>query len=197
MIIIIDNGSQYTHLIKRNCRDLGYEAEIFYAKAPYELFEEQMRVGISRLILSGGPKSVYEEEPNLGTLICEKIKNDEIRLPLLGVCYGHQMIGHVWGGKVAKGKSAEYGVGEIEVDEEDALFAGLPKKFRAWVSHYDEVKKLPKEFVRLAHSETCDIEAMRHLELPIFSTQFHPEVWHTEHGEEMLKNFLEVNAKGL
>jgi len=192
MILIIDNGSQYTHLIKRNCRDLGYEAEMLYAKAKYELFEEYVKSGISRLILSGGPKSVYEETPNLGTVVCEKIKEDEIRIPLLGICYGHQMIAHIWGGKVGKGESAEYGVGEIEIDDEDVIFKGVPKKLRIWVSHYDEVKELPEGFVKLAHSETCGIEAMRHKELPIFSVQFHPEVWHTEHGEDILRNFLEL-----
>jgi GMP synthase (glutamine-hydrolysing) len=191
MILIIDNGSQYTHLIKRNCRDFGYEAEMLYAKAKYELLEEWLKSGISRLILSGGPHSVYEEEPNLGTTVCEKIKAGEMKMPLLGICYGHQMIAHVWGGKVAKGESAEYGMGEVEVADEDVLFKGVPRKLRVWVSHFDEVKKLPEGFDKLAHSEICEVEAMRHRELPVFSVQFHPEVWHTEHGEDILRNFIE------
>lgn len=165
---------------------------MLYAKAKYELFEEAMKSGISRLILSGGPKSVYEEEPNLATTICEKIMADEIRMPLLGICYGHQMIAHLWGGEVGKGKSAEYGMGQVEIDEEDVIFAGLPKKLKVWVSHFDEIKEMPKGFVKLAHSETCDVEAMKHETLPIFSVQFHPEVWHTEHGEDILRNFLEI-----
>lgn len=192
MIIIIDNGSQYTHLIKRNCRDLGYEAEMLNANAKYELFEEWMKSGVSRLILSGGPKSVYEEPPNLGTTVCERIKNGELRNPLLGICYGHHQIGQVWGSKVSKGKSAEYGVGEVEIDDEDVIFKGIPKKLRTWVSHFDEVKEMPEGFVKLAHSEVCGIEAMRHKELPVFGVQFHPEVWHTEHGEDILRNFLEI-----
>ncbi len=191
MTLIIDNGSQYTHLIKRTCRELGFEAEMLYSKADYSQVEEHMRKGISRIILSGGPSSVYSDPPNLSSMICERVRDGAIRLPVLGVCYGHQMIAHVFGAKVAKGKSAEYGLGEVEIDEEDALFRGVPKKIRAWVSHFDEVKELPGGFAGLAHSESCAIEAMRHIGRPIFSVQFHPEVWHTEHGEDILRNFLE------
>jgi GMP synthase (glutamine-hydrolysing) len=194
MILIIDNGSQYTHLIKRTCRELGFDAEMLYSKAEYSQVEELLKSGIARIILSGGPSSVYTDPPNLSSMICGRVKEGRIRLPLLGICYGQQMIAHVFGARVEKGRSAEYGLGEIEIDEEDALFAGVPKKIRAWVSHFDEVKELPKGFVRLAHSATCRIEAMRHGERPIFSVQFHPEVWHTEHGEDILRNFLEAPA---
>jgi GMP synthase (glutamine-hydrolysing) len=191
MILIIDNGSQYTHLIKRNCRELGYEAEMLYAKAEHSVFEELMKTGVAKIIISGGPKSVYKEPPNLGSRICEEYLNGEIKLPLLGICYGHQMIAHVFGGKVESGASAEYGPGEIEIDDEDLLFKGLPSKIKAWVSHFDQVTELPRNFKALAHSEICSVEAMRHNEKPIFGLQFHPEVWHTEHGEEILRNFLE------
>jgi len=195
MVLIIDNGSQYTHLIKRSCRELGYDAETLYAKAGYGEVEEQLRKGVSRIILSGGPSSVYTDPPNLSSMIAGNVKDGRTRLPLLGICYGHQMIAHVWGAKVAKGASAEYGLGEVEIDDEDALFVGVPKKLRAWVSHFDEAKELPKGFVRLAHSGTCAIEAMRHAERPVFGVQFHPEVWHTEHGEDILKNFLELKRE--
>ncbi|MCI0504305.1 glutamine-hydrolyzing GMP synthase [Candidatus Micrarchaeota archaeon] len=195
MILIIDNGSQYTHLIKRNCRELGFDAEMLYNKAEYPQVEELMKSGIARIILSGGPSSVYSDPPNLSSMICGNVRDGGIRLPMLGICYGHQMIAHVFGANVAKGASAEYGLGEIAIDEEDALFAGVPKRIRAWVSHFDEVKDLPNGFVKLAHSESCAIEAMRHREKPIFSVQFHPEVWHTEHGEDILRNFLESPAE--
>lgn len=194
MILIIDNGSQYTHLIKRSCRELGYEAEMLYNKAEYSEFEKLRETGIAKIILGGGPSSVYTDPPNLSSKICEHVKNDEIKLPILGICYGQQMIAHVFGAKVAKGASAEYGLGEVEIDEEDILFKGVPKKIRTWVSHFDEVKELPEGFVKLAHSGTCEIEAMRHKELPIFSVQFHPEVWHTEHGEDILRNFLGISG---
>ena len=194
MILIIDNGSQYTHLIKRNCRELGFDAEMLYSKAPYSEVEELMKSGIAKIILSGGPSSVYSDPPNLSSMICGKVLDGGIRLPLLGICYGHQMIGHIFGAKVAKGASAEYGLGEVEIDDEDVLFKGIPKKIRAWVSHFDEVKELPKGFVKLAHSSTCPIEAMRHEEKQIFGVQFHPEVWHTEKGEDILRNFLEISG---
>lgn len=191
MILIIDNGSQYTHLIKRNCREMGFEAEMLFNKAQYSQVDELMKAGIARIILSGGPSSVYSDPPNLSSMICQRVRDGQIRLPLLGICYGHQMIAHTFGAKVAKGKSAEYGLGEVDIDEEDALFAGVPKKIRAWVSHFDEAKEVPKGFRSLAHSESCSIEAMRHDGMPVFSVQFHPEVWHTEHGEDILRNFLE------
>jgi GMP synthase (glutamine-hydrolysing) len=190
MILIIDNGSQYTHLIKRNCRDMDLEAEVLNAKSPPAKLDDAISKGVERIILSGGPSSVYSDPPNLASLVCERIRDSKLPVPLLGICYGHQMITHVFGGKVAKGASAEYGLGEITVDDEDALFKGVPKTFRAWVSHFDEAKELPKGFIKLAHSETCGIEAMRHKDRPIFSVQFHPEVWHTEHGEDILRNFL-------
>jgi len=193
MILIIDNGSQYTHLIKRNCRELGHDAEIVNAKADYSKLPKD---GIEKIILSGGPSSVYTDPPNLSSAICEKARDgklgtpDRKPIPLLGICYGQQMIAHVFGAQVAKGASAEYGLGQITIDKEDMLFKGIPKTIRAWVSHFDEVKALPRGFERLAHSGTCDIEAMRHTALPVFGIQFHPEVWHTEHGEEIIGNFL-------
>lgn len=194
MILIVDNGSQYTHLIKRGCRELGYEAEMLYAKAEEHVFDELMKTGIAKIIISGGPKSVYSEPPNLGTKICRDYVDGNIRLPLLGICYGHQMIAHEFGGKVEKGKSAEYGTGEIDIDADGVIFKGIPRRIKAWVSHFDQVVDLPGGFEALAHSETCAIEAMRHKERPIFGVQFHPEVWHTEHGEDILRNFLSVSA---
>jgi len=197
MILIIDNGSQYTHLIKRNCRELGYEAEMIYNRASYDKVDEFLKAGVAKIILSGGPSSVYADPPNLSSMICEKIKTGEIKLPMLGICYGMQMTTHAWGngGLVAKGKSAEYGLGEIEIENEDVLFKGVPRKIRAWVSHFDEVKEIPGDFVRLAHSSDGIIEAMKHKSMPVFGVQFHPEVWHTEHGEEILRNFLEFSAQ--
>jgi GMP synthase (glutamine-hydrolysing) len=191
MVLIIDNGSQYTHLIKRCCRELGYEAETLYSKADYGKMDDMLHKGISRIILSGGPSSVYSDPPNLSSMICGKIRDGGLRMPLLGICYGHQMIAHVWGAKVEKGGSAEYGICDIEVDDPDSLFKGVPKTFRAWLSHFDQAKEVPAGFVRLAHSATCPVEAMRHTKLPVYGVQFHPEVWHTENGETILKNFLE------
>jgi len=191
MFLIIDNGSQYTHLIKRGCRELGYDTETLYNKAGYDKVEGMLREGVSRVILSGGPSSVYSDPPNLSSMVCERIRDGALRLPLLGICYGHQMIAHVWGAKVEKGASAEYGMCDIDIDDADVLFKGLPGRFRAWVSHFDQAKEVPAGFVKLAHSDACPVEAMRHAKLPVYGVQFHPEVWHTENGETILKNFIE------
>ncbi len=193
MILIVDNGSQYTHLIKRNMRDLGKTGEIIPNKGTTLL--EVAEKNPEAIILSGGPSSVTSGENYVSEQIINWIwKGDKnwANTPLLGLCWGHQLIAHTLGGKVAKGSSAEYGLGRITVDDEDLLFRGIPKEFTAWVSHFDEVKELPEGFLPLAHSETCEIEAMRHKERNIFGCQFHPEVWHTENGEEILKNFLSV-----
>jgi GMP synthase (glutamine-hydrolysing) len=175
---------------------MGLDAEVLNAKHDQKALDAIIAKGIDKIILSGGPNSVYTEPPNLCSLVCEKVRDGKLGakdgqpIPLLGICYGHQMIAYIWGAKVAKGASAEYGLSQITIDDEDSLFKGVPKTFRAWVSHFDEAKELPKGFVKLAHSETCGIEAMRHKTLPVFSVQFHPEVWHTEHGERILENFL-------
>ncbi len=191
-IIILDNGSQYTHLIKRNCRDLGFDAVVVNTREDVTRLVGLKEGGIKKVILSGGPGSAYNDPPNLSSYVCDLVRNKKLDIPLLGICYGHQMIGYVFGARVAKGKSAEYGVSEINVEYPDAILKGVPSKFRAWVSHFDEVKELPSGFVKLAHSDSCAIEAMRHESRPIFGLQFHPEVWHTEHGETILKNFLEI-----
>ncbi len=187
MILIIDNGSQYTHLIKRNMRDLGEDAEILVNKTTS--LEEVVSKNPKAIILSGGPSSVTSGKNYVSGEIVKKI-SEGWEVPLLGLCWGHQLIAFSFGGKVEKGSSAEYGLSRIFVDETDTLFKGIPNEFTAWVSHFDEVKQLPEKFVSLAHSDTCKIEAMRHTEKRIFGCQFHPEVWHTENGEKILENFL-------
>lgn len=198
MILIIDNGSQYTHLIKRSCRDLDFNAQILNAKANKTEFEKLLADKtdpLSHIILSGGPSSVYTDPPSLCSYICTLTKDNKLNLPILGICYGQQMIAHIFGAEVAKGKSAEYGFSQIFIDKEDALFSGLEthgKSFRAWASHFDEVKMLPTGFESLAHSEICKFEAIKHTTKNIFGVQFHPEVWHTENGEKIIQNFLKV-----
>lgn len=190
MIIIVDNGSQYTHLIMRNCRDFGKESVIVNNSSSFDRSVKPHEERIDSIILSGGPGSVYAGNNGLSEVIVKKVLSGELRKPLLGICYGHQLIGYLSGSKVARGIRAEYGISEIFVDNKDLLFMDVPKKFNAWVSHFDEIKEVPKGFVALAHSDTCAIEAMRHKELEVFGVQFHPEVWHTENGERILSNFL-------
>ncbi|MFH1393533.1 MAG: glutamine-hydrolyzing GMP synthase [Candidatus Micrarchaeota archaeon] len=190
MILIIDNGSQYTHLIKRKCRDFGFEAEMVRNNDRYQRIEDLLLRGVEKIVLSGGPSSVYNDPENLAKILAKKVLTGQLNIPLLGICYGHQTIAYMAGAKVDKGKSAEYGIGEITIEQEDTILADLPRTFNAWVSHYDEVKELPKGFIKLAHSDDCNIEGMCHEKLPIYSVQFHPEVWHSEYGEKILKNFL-------
>ena len=196
-VIIIDNGSQYTHLIKRNCRDLDFYAEVLNNKTATLADIENVRKkdntkGIESVILSGGPSSVYSGNNGIAEELTHAVFDGKLDIPLLGICFGHQLIAHALGGKVEKGKSAEYGIAKIAIDEPDVLFKGVPHEINAWVSHFDEVKKMPDGFVSLAHSATCAHEAMRHKTKKIFGVQFHPEVWHTENGEKILENFLRL-----
>lgn len=194
MIVIVDNGSQYTHLIKRNMRDLGKEATIVQNKGEGRLVEVAA-LNPKAIILSGGPSSVTLGDNGVSAQIIQKIWGREEgwgEIPLLGICYGHQLLAYELGGRVGKGACAEYGFGKVFVDEEDTLFKEVPSEFKAWVSHFDEVKEMPEGFVGLAHSGTCEIEAMKHAGRKIFGLQFHPEVWHTENGEKILGNFLSV-----
>lgn len=185
MIYVIDLGGQYAHVIWRTIRDLGKEVVIVPKDSKFEKIKNA-----DAIIFSGGPGSVPSEKFGVVETVIEKIKKNEFNKPVLGICLGHQLIAHRFGGKVEKGKHAEYGTMKIVVDLEDELFKGIPKEFNVWVSHFDEVKELPKEFIGLAHSEVCKFEAIKHKEKNIFGVQFHPEVWHTENGEKILENFL-------
>lgn len=193
MILIFDNGSQYAHLIKRNCMDYGYRAVVVQKLGDWERDVVPHLPNVKKVILSGGPGSVYKDNNGISETMARKVLEKEMDVPMLGICYGHQMMAYVLGKKVDRGQSAEYGISEIIVDDHDHIFMSVPKRFNAWVSHYDEVKELPDDFIKLAHSEACGLEAMRHKTRPLFGVQFHPEVWHTEYGERILRNFLEVH----
>lgn len=189
-VAILNLGSQYTHVIWRTLRDIGVEAAIHEQSASAATLDF-----FDAYILSGGPGSVHQDKYPSAERIVKKTYNKGWEKAILGICLGHQLIAHVLGGKIERGKSAEYGTSAIEVDSEGVILAGMPKKFTAWVSHFDEIKKMPDGFVRLAHSDTCEIEAMQHKSLPIYGTQFHPEVWHTENGERILQNFADACRK--
>jgi len=191
MILIVDNGSQYSHLIMRTCRDMDYDSVMVNKDSDYERSIKPIEDKLEFIILSGGPGSVTEGHAGLGEDIARKVVDGELKLPLFGICYGHQIIAKVMGVKVDRGKNAEYGISEIIVDKEDRIFKDMPRRFNAWVSHFDEVKSVPPGFASLAHSESCGIEAMCNEEKRIYSVQFHPEVWHTDYGERIIENFLE------
>ena len=180
-VLIVDMGGQYAHVIWRALRDLGAEGKLVQKGV-----SENELSGADAVVLSGGPSSVTTDNfHHLPEFIRKSGK------PILGICLGHQLVAHALGGKVVKGKSAEYGLSRITVDEPGTLLRGVPAEFNAWVSHFDEVAEMPEGFVRLAHSDTCRVEAMENAQKRVFSVQFHPEVWHTEHGEGILRNFLE------
>ncbi|MDD4332302.1 MAG: GMP synthase subunit A [Methanosarcinaceae archaeon] len=180
-ILVINNYGQFCHLIRRAVRDLDMEAKIVPNTTPIEalLLEEP-----DGLILSGGP------DMERAGLCFDYVK--QIDLPILGICLGHQAIARAYGGETRTGQKGGYAAVEVEVLEEDEILRGMAPKTLVWASHADEVLTLPKDFLQLARSDICEIEAMRHPTKPIYGVQWHPEVSHTEKGEELFKNFFEV-----
>jgi GMP synthase (glutamine-hydrolysing) len=137
------------------------------------------------LILSGGPASVYEPNaPRIDRRILE------INLPILGLCYGHQLIAQLTNGKVEPATCKEYGIAYVAIDKPVGVLKGLGERERVWMSHGDTVFAMPPEFEVLAHTENCPVAAFRRREKPIYGLQWHPEVIHTENGVQMLRNFI-------
>ncbi|MDO9628633.1 MAG: glutamine-hydrolyzing GMP synthase [Acholeplasmataceae bacterium] len=181
-IVVLDYGSQYNQLIVRRIRDLGRYAELIH---PEELFNGSLD-GIAGFILSGGPNSVYDlDAPTLDPRILE------MNLPILGICYGMQLLAHTLGGKVESHDLREYGLTEIKIIKDNPLTHHLSNKFNTWMSHGDMVTKLPLHFVTLASSKTTSIAMMMHETKPIYGIQYHPEVRNTEFGTDILHNFVE------
>jgi len=180
-IIILDFGSQYNQLIARRVRDLGVYSEILpYNTGLREIIQRKPK----GIILSGGPSSVYAENAHL---ISPEIY--ELGIPIFGICYGMQLTTHLLGGLVTPGLTGEYGKAQFIKDADNPLFHNVPDKFTVWMSHFDEVTALAPGFTQLGHTENV-IAAMAHEEKKIYATQFHPEVNHTEYGEQIIKNFV-------
>jgi len=183
-VIILDFGSQYTQLIARRIREQKVYCEIH----PYTYSPEAIKGnGIKGIILSGGPASVYDTAaPRIGPELFH------IGIPVLGICYGMQLMTSVLGGHVAPSKDREYGRAQLEIDEPYQIFGGLRKgqTYQVWMSHGDRVEKLPPGFIPLAHSANSPFAAMGDLERGLIGLQFHPEVAHTDIGSEVLHNFL-------
>lgn len=188
-IHVIDNGGQWTHREWRVLKYLEVESEIIPNTLP---FDKIVKMGVDGLVLSGGAPRIAEEFTKLGN-IGEYL--DKADFPILGICVGHQFMAIHFGGKTRPAELPEFGRMEIAVDDEDDLFKGLPKKFVAWESHNDEVFEPPSDFIQLAHSENCKIQAVKYKKKPYYGVQFHPEVEHTEHGYEIFKNFIKVCEK--
>ncbi len=183
VIVILDCGSQYTQLIARRIRELKVYSEILPWDASLEEIRSKNPKGI---IISGSPKSILSPG---SPLIPEELL--DLGVPVLGICYGLQLLSHLLGGQVGKVGLAEYGRACINIQGEGrGLFKGLPKQFNVWMSHGDTVINLPPNAQVLAKSEGGLIAAMAVEDKQIFGLQFHPEVAHTEHGVEILKNFV-------
>jgi len=180
-IVVLDFGSQYSHLICRRIREFSVYAEL----VPYDItLEELKKHNPKGVIFSGGPSSVYNSDapiPDEGIF--------EMKLPLLGICYGHQLIVNKFGGKV-KRANKEYGSSLLTIDNDRNLLSGVGESVRAWMSHGDEAEEIPKGFQVIGHTESAKAAAIASDEKSIYGIQFHPEVVHTEQGTEILKNFV-------
>uniref|UniRef100_A0A7C3RKM1 GMP synthase [glutamine-hydrolyzing] n=1 Tax=Dictyoglomus thermophilum TaxID=14 RepID=A0A7C3RKM1_DICTH len=180
MIGVIDFGSQYTQLIARRFREMGVYSEIF---PPTVKFSELKNKDVEGIVLSGGPNSVYDFNLNFDMDIFSE------KIPVLGICFGFQLMAQILGGKVEKGEKGEFGLTEIRIVKNSLLFKGLAEEEKVWMSHYDVVKELPPSFEVLAYSENNYIAAAQSQTNPLFAVQFHPEVTHTENGKKVLENF--------
>ncbi|NQW21089.1 MAG: glutamine-hydrolyzing GMP synthase [Chloroflexi bacterium] len=182
-IVILDFGSQYSRLIARRVRESNTYCEIVPHDASDSILKEQDVIGI---ILSGGPNSVYEANAPMAPMWVY-----DAGVPVLGICYGMQLIAHQLGGKVEPGIEREYGHAVIHKDGQDnVLFEGLDNEIPVWMSHGDRIESLPPGFRAMAYSENSPTAAMGNEEGTFFGIQFHPEVAHTPQGEEILRNFV-------
>ncbi len=181
-VLILDFGSQYTQLIARRVRELKVKSEIVPPQTPAEEIKNRNPIG---LVLSGGPASVYQQGAALPDAAIFSLG-----VPVLGLCYGQQVMAKLLGGEVAAAERREFGAAELEVDTNCPLFAGLPPVQRVWMSHGDKVTALPAGFRVVAHTANAPHAAMAWEERKLFGLQFHPEVKHTDYGMQILDNFL-------
>ncbi len=184
-ILILDFGSQTTQLIARRIREQKVYSEIH----PYTMSLDQLRaLNPSGIVLSGGPASVYDDDAPISDPAIF-----ELGIPILGICYGAQLMMHQLGGRVEQAKSREFGKAELSVTDTSALFAGItpaPAQHQVWMSHGDRIEEIAPGFLVTATSANSPCAALRHEEKPFVAVQFHPEVAHTLIGTDLLKNFI-------
>ena len=185
-ILVLDFGGQYCNLIARRIREHSVYSEIVPCDITTEEIEEMNKtMNVKGMILSGGPWSVYEEDaPKFDPKILD------MGIPILGLCYGHQMIVYLSEGKVEPGSKREYGIAYVAINKPVGILKGLGQKEKVWMSHGDTVYDLPEDYEMLAFTESCPVAAYRHKTRQIYGLQWHPEVVHTENGMKMLHNFI-------
>lgn len=182
MIVILDFGSQYTQLIARRVREHKVYCEIVPFNVKLDYFDNK---DIEGIILSGGPSSVYEKKSPK----CDE-KIFELDIPILGVCYGMQLLMHHYKGKVARSLTREYGFAKLIIKSNELLFKGLNKNQEVWMSHGDRIEKVPKQFISIAHTDHSPHAVVKARNKSLYGVQFHPEVMHTKNGSKMIGNFI-------
>ena len=182
MIIVLDFGGQYNQLIARRVRECNVYCEVHAFDLPLDRIKEMNPRGI---ILTGGPNSVYAEESPRCTR-----ELFELGIPVLGICYGSQLMSYILEGKVATAPVSEYGKTEVTMDTSSVLFKNVSEKSICWMSHTDYIESAPADFKIVAHTPVCPVAAMENVEKGLYAVQFHPEVVHTVEGMKMLSNFV-------
>lgn len=182
LVVVIDFGGQYNQLVARRVRECNVYCEIYSYKTDLDKIKEMKPKGI---ILTGGPSSCYEE----GAATCSP-ELFKLGIPVLGLCYGAQLMMHVLGGKVARAAVREYGKTEVKVDASSRLFSGVSPKTICWMSHFDYIASMAPGFKTIATTENCPVAAAEWEEKGLYAIQFHPEVLHTVEGNKMLYNFV-------
>ena len=182
LVIVIDFGGQYNQLVARRVRECNVYCEIYSYKTDLEKIRAMHPKGI---ILTGGPSSCYEE----GAATCSPTMF-EMGIPVLGLCYGAQLMSHVMGGRVARAEVREYGKTEVDIDNTSALFADVPSRTICWMSHFDYIAEMAPGFRAVAKTANCPVAAAECSEKGLYAIQFHPEVLHTMEGSRMLYNFV-------
>lgn len=182
LVLVLDFGGQYNQLIARRVRECNVYAEVI----PYTTSLEDIKAKNPKgIIFTGGPNSVYKEDsPSYDKSIFE------IGVPILGICYGSQLMAYKLGGEVATAPVSEYGKTDVEVDTSSLLFEGVSATTTTWMSHTDYIAKAPQGFKIVGHTGNCPVAAMENAEKKLYAVQFHPEVMHSVEGQKMLHNFL-------
>ena len=181
-ILVLDFGSQYTQLIARRVRESNVYSEIL----PWDIDESKIKLlNPKGIILSGGPNSVTEAyTPRIPQIVFD------LSVPILGICYGMQTLAEQMGGQVISADNKEFGHSELNIHVESAMLKGIDKRLNVWMSHGDQVQDLPDNFKLIASTSTAPIAVMEHESLPIYALQFHPEVTHTDKGQNIIENFI-------